>query len=255
MKGPDWLHAVLENYESRSDPHSEIIVSDSVNAAAKDKPAVEGDERTVLLAEWSAFRFYERPNEDSCRQTYFAPLHVRTRENGSEDRSPDIEYLDATILAYWKRRAHEVTNPAMKARYADLVLDFGWKFGTAKRDAECARLAIDAYLKAAAEGRATQSIEGMQWLQRAIRIASGVHDSDRLRQSVDALIAYDEAVLNTAHVGVWIVPFDALYGRKNLITDEQEQHIVERLEAVLKRLTAHGSSEFDPFGVRSAGRR
>ena len=87
------------------------------------------------------------------KKAYGAPISAQwrssTRDDGGVVRSPDIESLDHETLEHWRGRAKTAKNPMMRARYADLVWDFGKLLGDAKRDYQCALIAIESYLEAA----------------------------------------------------------------------------------------------------------
>lgn len=57
-----------------------------------------------------------------------------TCDDGGVVRSPDFESLDDEALEHWRERSKTAKNPMMRARYADLMWDFGKLLGDAKRD-------------------------------------------------------------------------------------------------------------------------
>jgi hypothetical protein len=65
---------------------------------------------------------------------------------------------------------------------------------------------------------------------------------------------YDE-VARPQKAGVWIFPFDTLYGKKNLLTPEQETKIITDLESMLARTSSGKPEEFDPHGAQAAAER
>jgi Domain of unknown function (DUF4209) len=198
----------------------------------------------------------ERPSEDSLWGTYFAPMATATRKDGTELRVPDINDLDADVIAHWEKRAMSVQNPVMCARYADLVWDFARVITKGRRQYEFAQTAIDAYLEATDKKRYTMDIEAVGWLRRALDLSLSIGDQERSRQVAESMFAFYDRVADPHHIGVWIFPFDFLYGKKDLLTPAQEGRIVADLETMLARTSGKGKSEeFDPWGSQAAAER
>jgi hypothetical protein len=65
---------------------------------------------------------------------------------------------------------------------------------------------------------------------------------------------YDK-VVEPRHVGVWIIPFDLLYGKKEALTPEQESRIIADLEKMLARTSGGKPEEFNPHGAQAAAER
>jgi hypothetical protein len=245
-------------FENKTEPLNEVQIADALRLARKDQGDLSDEDWKGYLAEHSAFFFMERPKEDSLWKTYFAPMFTGMREGGAEEHSPDIKDLDADTAAHWENRAKSVANPVMRARYADLVWDLQKPItkGKRRRQHQYALIAIDAYLEATEKRLYTMDIEAVGWLRRALDLSLKLKDAERTKRVVDSMLTFNERVAEPRHVGVWIFPFDFLYGRKGVVTPEQEARIVADLEAMLARTSGAGKQEeFDPFGAEAAADR
>jgi lysyl-tRNA synthetase class 1 len=256
MKIPDWVQQVLSRFEEATEPHMEVELSDALRNAINGYPNLSAEDFKGFQAEWAAFLFHERPDKDSVWNTYFAPMMTVPRQDGTEFRSPDIKDLDAEVVAFWEGRARSVQNPVMRARYADLVWDLKRAITNERPSHEYAQIAIDAYLDATEKRRYTMDIDGVGWLRRALDLSLSLNDHARTARVVATIFEFYGAVAKPQRAGVWVFPFDALYGRKDLLTPGQESKIIADLETMLAKTSGEGSpEEFDPFGAQAAAER
>ena len=79
--------------------------------------------------------------------TYFGPTTSGQREGGTPAHFPDIASADIQTLAHWIDRARELSQPTLKARYADVAWEMAPLVTGGRRDPELARIAIDAYYR------------------------------------------------------------------------------------------------------------
>lgn len=256
MKLPDWLRQTLATFEQTAEAHNEAQIGDAVNRAVRNQTEMSDEERVAAAAEAVAFFFYERPDEDSVWGTYFAPMMTATKQDGTPFYSPDIADLDERVVSHWEARATSVQDPVMKARYADLVWDLKKVITRKPPSPEYARMAIDAYVEATQKALYPMDIEGVQWLQRALSLSLKIRDRHRKDKVVEFMFEFYDRVANPRHIGVWIFLFDTLYGRKDLITPEQEARIISNLETMLNATSAPSTpAEFNPFGAEAAAER
>lgn len=256
MRIPDWVRQVLSGFGDRTTPHNEVQIADALDAVRKDKGNLSDEDWKGFLAERSAFMFIERADEGSAWGTYFAPMAVFTKDDGTELRVPEVEELDADVVAWWEQRAKSVSNPLMRARYADLVWDLDRIITKRRRQYQYAQVAIDAYITAAEQQFYTMDIEGLGWLRRALNLSLSIDDKERQRQVVNSIFALYDKVLDPHHIGVWVFPFDCLYDKEGLLTPEQEARLITDLETMLARTSGgERAEEFDPFGAEAAAER
>jgi hypothetical protein len=139
----------------------------------------------------------------------------------------------------------------MRARYADAVWDLKQAITNERPSHEFAQMAIDAYLVASRERLYTMEIEGVNRLKRALSLSLSIRDTERTKLVVARMFEFYDAVASPQKAGVWIFPFDALYGRKELLTSEQETKIITDLESMLTRTSSGKPEEFDPHGAQA----
>jgi hypothetical protein len=252
----DWVQNVLSGFEDRVEPHNEVQIADALDAARRGRGDLGDEEWKGYVTERSAFLFMERPDEDSLWNTYFAPMFTGTQTDGKEVRVPDVEEFDPDVIAHWKARAKSVRDPVMRARYADLVWDLERVVTKERRQYEYAGIAVDAYVESTTKRLYPMDIEGVGWLKRALNLSLSIGDKGRQKQVIHLMFALYGEVVDPRHIGVWIFPFDCLYGRRGLLTPEQEARIVTDLEKMLARTSGRDKpEEFDPFGAQAAAER
>jgi polyhydroxyalkanoate synthesis regulator phasin len=252
---PPWIQEVLERFDSKTEPHNEVDIAQSLSGERAKHGHLSTEEWKAFLSEHSVFFFMESREGTSAWGTYFAPM-VEWTQGETTFRNPDIAQLDAETITYWGERAAAITNPVMKARYADAAWDFAKVIANSKPNYECALMAIDGYVEATNRHFYTMEIEAVQWLVRALHLARSVGDLHRVKKVVDEMFDFYQMSLDPGHAGVWTFLFDNLYEEKKLISTSQEAKIISDLEAMLARLTVVGEpNEFDPYGAQAAAER
>jgi Domain of unknown function (DUF4209) len=100
------------------------------------------------------------------------------------------------------------------------------------------------------------TISGVQMLARAVQLARSINARDLATEAASEMISFCARHGDPAHAGIWLAPFDTLYGQKDLLTSEQENNIINDLEAMLGRTSsAENGKDFNPFGAQSAAER
>lgn len=261
MKIPEWVQTVVSSFEHRTEPpYIACEIADRLIGVRKSQGNLSDEDWKGFLAEWSAFFFLERRREDSVWGTHFAPWSSATKDDGTDFFSPDIKDLGADTVAHWEERAKSCANPLMQARYSDLVWDLKRAITGQKATPDCARTAIDSYLKAADEKLYPMEVVGIQWLGRALDLSLSINDPERTRRVVEFMFEFYDRVAQLQFMGTWIFLFDNLYGQK-FVSSEQESRIVANLEAMLSKTSDTTASEtgvhatLDPWGAQAAAER
>jgi Domain of unknown function (DUF4209) len=254
---PDWVEEVLSSFEKKTEAHSELQIVDALDSARKAYGDLSDEDFKGYVAERSPFFFRGHPDEDSVWSTFFGPMAILTRNDGTEERRPDIKELDNEVVAHWEGQARSATDPVMRARYADVVWDLKRAITNERPSHEFAQIAVDAYLLATQKRLYTMGIEAVQWLKRALSLTLSIRDTGRTKAVVALIFEFYDQVAVPQKAGIWIFPFDALYGRKDLLSAEQEAKIISDLEAMLARtsLGKDRPEEFDPHGAQAAAER
>jgi hypothetical protein len=256
MMIPDWVQQVVQRYEKQTTPHNEVQIADAIRTARGQYGNLSDEDWKGFLAEDAVFLFHEHRDRNSVWGTYFGPMMTMTREDGKELRSPDIQDLDAEVVAHWELRTKEVKNPVMRARYADAVWDLKNAITGQRPSHEYAQVAIDSYLEAAEQGLYTIEIEGIQWVLRALDLSLSLKDKDRIKSVVDFMFRLYDRVAQARYIGTWVFLFDNLYDKDEWLTDEQQKRIVTTLEEMLAVTSnPENNEQFDPWGAQAAAQR
>ncbi|OFW17766.1 MAG: hypothetical protein A3H27_05855 [Acidobacteria bacterium RIFCSPLOWO2_02_FULL_59_13] len=256
MRIPEFVQAVLTQFEGESRPFNEAEVYDALRNARKAQGDLSQEDFEGLRAEAAAFFFYERRDRDSPWGTYFAPTFTGTRNDGIVVHHPDIKDLNADVVHHWEDRAKASKNPVLRARYADLVWDLKQAITSQRPDVEYARMAIDSYVEATVHHFYTSEVEGIQWVERALDLARSISDQKRVKQVVDFMFEFYDRIANPQYAGRWLFLFDNLYGKKGLIAADQEERIIANLEDMLAKVSNEvDEGSFNPHNVEAAGKR
>ncbi len=138
---PEELVPVFSELQERSAPFAEYDVSDAVwsfSEALKAKGIAIPDACTW---ERMAFDYEEYPDDEATAGRYFGELIA----SKSGTLWPNPNSITPQILDYWTARSREAKHPLLRARYADLVWDFGARISGRKREVGSAQTAIDSY--------------------------------------------------------------------------------------------------------------
>lgn len=191
------------------------------------------EDQQIIAAEIAAWELRGQRTALSPWGTYYHPLQTGTNDDGTVIFRPDIQALGDEALTRWEEHSN-LTNPFLRARYADLRWDLTHKVRqSAKRDFIAGQIAIDAYLEQASSPTyGMPDIEAASALERALQIASELNDSKRIDKiSISLLQLANAAALE--HIGVWTTAPRCFLGNRKIGRDRLEQ-LIEELERRLK---------------------
>jgi hypothetical protein len=256
MKIPDWVQNVLDGYEVSSAAFMEIQIGSALGAGARAHENMPEEDKKGYLAEAAVFSFSERREKDTVWGTYFAPMTRWTQPDGTEFRWPDVADLDAATIEHWQSRAKAATNSVMRSRYADAVWDLTTTIIGEHPSYEFAQVAIDAYIGATEKALYSMSINGIQWLGRALDLSLSIRDEDRIRHVIESMFMLYDKVSEAQYIGTWTFLFDNLYDNETLLSEKQRGCIIAHLESMLAITTNREElGGFDPFGAEAAAER
>lgn len=224
LETPDWVSAVLDEFESFAF-FEEPDLTGRLFAATKKAEAPSAPEQKAANAECWAFAFHpEDSGETSCWKTHFGPQFTQ-----GDYRAPDIAWVDVPILEYWKRRMNQARHPLLRARYADLVWDLSKAACAAKPPIEAARAAIDAYVACGPLANSKSAVAGSDRLQRGLQLALQIGDGARSEQARDAIL---ELFTRVNETWGWVTVFDTFEEQgKVKLTQAQRDAVIAGLEA------------------------
>ena len=195
-----------------------------------------------LLYEQTAFSLIETWQPDKSTPgwegLHYEPiLSYVNSKTGKLISDPDIKDITPKMINYWEKRSDEVKNPILQYRYAGLVWDFSPKIKHKKPNITLAQRFIDSAIQQAKQDKKSSHIQ--QKLERALRLAVYLKQTDRILYLRDTLIKYEKTHSEDEKLGTWGYSFDLLIGDKKLsqkipLEKEQEQHIIKELERRLK---------------------
>jgi hypothetical protein len=196
-------------------------------------------ERRVLDIEIAGWELRPNGGQRSKWGTYFHPLLLGNREDGSQIYHPDLAELDGEAISQWSERLQLVTNPFLKARYADLLWDLAHIIQpSSKRDFKSGRAAVDAYTEQASALEQVSDIEAAMALERAFRIAMELNDVARTDQVAGRLLLLGSRAPLGA-IGVWSMPTRCLLDNRKVagprhdqLTAELERRLEEAAQAI-----------------------
>jgi lysyl-tRNA synthetase class 1 len=165
---------------------------------------------------------------------------------------PDIPSANAAVVAYWASRARSTSHPILKARYADLVWDFGRLITGQKSDVRMARTAIDAYLHTLRQ--ATLAPEHFGVAARACDLAIQISDVELIDCARGLMLKLHKEEM-AQHGTRWFA-YDYLISRRQSgLTDAQRLGLIADLEQTLAERATIDGPFFDHHEVASAAER
>ncbi len=231
----------------------EDTVSKGIRSVLSENKVEKSD--VIQISELLAFEF--RENVDVSTNpwgTYLRSLYVLT----NSEEYPSINDLTPEMVEYYEQRAVDVKHPVLKTRYANLVWEFSRRIAGKKPNIEFARMIIDGNLEIPAlitDGNDTDSLIAKilvpKKLNRALTLSISINDQDRIRKSVEAMIAYEDRIAEDDKQATWGFSFDNLMaGQKDVLTREEKEKLVNDHEKRLERITTEGG-EKDHWGVEN----
>ncbi len=234
------LRDLLGKFDASTDPLEE---RDVLNAISGLEGELKGSALLEeLKVEGLAFSFYERrPGRGTPGESYFAP-------------TPN---LNEGIIRYWEVRAQTAKNPVLRARYADLIWEFGRQVIKDQPMHMFAQIAIDSYVEIARGERHKSDIHTIWKLERALSLALSIRDNARAEQVAEAMIWHENHAAEENKLGTWGFSFDTLIqGKKGLLSPAQENAIIAALEKHLeKAVESTEKHKVDPWAAEHSAVR
>lgn len=249
---PEPLRKVIERFDERPDDFDEFDVACELEKAAKELGPLEDAALKVYRAEMNAFQFYASEHgETTMWGTHFGPIFMTELPDGTPH--PPVTAVDHATLEHWEHRRDEAKHPVLRARYADLLWDLRRPATGARRDPGDARAAIRSYIEAADRAMEATVRENTHRLERALDLAIRIGDKGLVGTVRDAMFGFYERIGGPGDEGTsgWL--FDRLYTSKKVpLTAEQEQRLIDELEAGLTEFTSGDDpARLHPFGAEA----
>jgi len=222
----------LEKFSNVSEHEIESELTQLRITDAQDDPCNE------WIYEVMAFSFYENcKNQKTGWGTYFGPKMILQTDDGRTIESPSFQLISKNVITYWDTRAKLTSNPFLKARYAGLVWDFSEKVTGKKPRYSVAVEYCEALLEIAENKIHKYSKNIIQKLERALSIATSLRNQKLVESTKQTILSYEDCVAEDSKPGLWGFSFDLLISAGKVhISEEEEEEIIETLEARLQRL-------------------
>lgn len=236
------LAQILKGLEGQTSAFSYGAVTSTFKEAI-DMVSFVGVDQDHLQAEHLAFSF--RGQVDGTRgDAYFGPAIWGERADGSVEEVPSRAWVTEAILSYWAERADATANPALKARYADLVWDLSQMVGGRRREIRFAHTAIDASIEAVRGGLFEDAMTSICLLKRALDLSISIRDTARTRLVAQSIVDLEDLVSVDHLCGLWGFAFDALVNLKIFpLRDTVRDKLLADLEGRLDRFAQSGTPD------------
>jgi lysyl-tRNA synthetase class 1 len=253
---PPSIETVISGFERAQAP---FTVFDVQHALSNARAALENPTESENLGAWAevlAFSLAESRMQASPWGTYFAPMGTATDRDGNTIYFPEIKGADPQVVGHWAHRAHTTTQPVLQGRYADLVWDLCMVIAGTRRDPELARLAMDAYLRAAEPTVLADAFDRFGAAIRALDLAIMIHDAERIERARAMLLQLHHETMASHEGPLWLT-FDRLIEEKNAgVTDAERQQLVDSLESLVTHFGDTSTPKaFDAHVLEDTARR
>ena len=150
------------------------------------------------------------------------------------------------------KRANDVVNPILKARYSGLVCDFKYNC-----DGNIRTVHIQSIIDLIVGNYHKYPIIGVNKLQRALQFAIQSKNAETIEKVKSIIPDYETKVAKEYQAGIWGRIFLLMFENINHFSNEERAGYVNRLEQRLNNLTSKnidgkGNDRFDPFVIEEA---
>jgi hypothetical protein len=265
---------VLRRADAELPRLDEVSFSGAIRAAAPDAKGIPESERRGAFSEWAAWNFM-RPHgvTDTQREPwgiYWTPVFGAVTQDGRNIHNPDVDEIEDETLSHWISRARTAVHPAIKARYADLAWEIGRyrKRGAKERGSgkppvttdipfTLAQTAIDGYLDAVERDLVERDFTAWMFLDRAIGLSITLKDKNRTASGKNALFSFYRKKATDGAQFSWARLHDVTdaHAKALLLTESEENEVLQSLEEALAKHSRFGSPDFDPHQAADAADR
>lgn len=190
-------------------------------------------------AELHAFRFREPRRSKSTRhKRYFAPLYSGHGEDPNTEEFPSLSMLSKEVMDYWSHRAVTTRHPVLAARYAGLVVDLSSRITGKRPDYKLQLYYIEKLLETIEIALYKVPIYATDTLARAFSLSVLLNNKQLLTRCKKVVFQLEKDIGEDEQPGCWTFLYEMLLeGKKKLVTIEEENEIINRLENRLTRVS------------------
>jgi Domain of unknown function (DUF4209) len=229
----DYVVSWLNEDEDSADPVELYIVSSRILIRLKERQANQAQIDEIFRA-LAPLEFQVQHAEKNPWDCHFAPKFVAGTDN---DEYPNLAMLTAANVDEWAELAEKLTQPLIRARFADAVWELGKRLGSRRKDLyRFGLLASEMYLDSAEKCK--HPWELLNFATRAIQLGMKLGDKAIAEGGFEFMMKYADSV-ELSHYGLWSAPFDRLLGMSAL-SDAQRQLILKQYEERFNETVATG---------------
>src|SRR5579859_4699324 len=185
MPLPEYVQTWLTGFDESPEPVDCSMISLILYTRLVERQTPPDGVKAIFRA-LAPLEFHIRPRGGSPWDSYFAPKHDGTNPTGVDPDYPNLAELDAAAVDEWAALADHLTNPVLKARFADAVWELAKRLAPARRDRyRFAVMAIESYLMASQESRYGNPALQLEPMARAVSLAHSINYEDLTRRSVE----------------------------------------------------------------------
>jgi hypothetical protein len=201
-------------------------------------------EKSELVAFMLTDGFYDK---DSRWGLYYGPRYVY--QNDKE--YPSLSDITKDTFEYWRSRTKQVSNPVLKSRYCDLMIEFSEKLGE-KFDHTLYKDVIENNLLIYSKKIYDNDLYISNRLKRTFKLALKIKDSDNIIKAIKVIIEFERSIDDDL-IGVWGLAADLLLLNKNkYLSDEDKEDIIDLLETRVKRISSKDPEKINSDALEKA---
>lgn len=255
---PQTISALFSAHEAEVRPIAEIELQAALRRALESAGDMSREARRGAWAEVAAFHFVPAEGEDrSPWGKYFKPIRSGVNKEGQTVHSPNADDIDPPVLEYWEMRASTCPHPLLKARYADLLWEFGQGAAGAQNQVHFAWLAIDSYLDTVLQYLIEHEPQAWRFLERAFQLAISIGDRARVQRSKAALFAFLREQQRRNQLSMWwkADQIAIAHGDIELSAGETQELLVGLEAALARHSNIEDRERYDPWQALEAADR
>jgi hypothetical protein len=255
---PESISALLMSHEAEIRPVAEIELQAALRRALTSAGEMSREAKRGAWAEVAAFHFVPAEGDDrSPWGKYFKPIKSGFNKEGKAVHSPNADDIDTPVLEYWEMRASTSPHPLLKARYADLLWEFGQEAAGTQNHVHFAWLAIDSYLDTVLQYLIEHEPQAWRFLDRAFQLAVSIGDRNRVQRAKSALFAFLREQQRRNQLSMWWRADEIAVAHGDIgLTATETQELLVSLESALARHSDPEDRErYDPWQALEAADR
>ena len=231
---PTLFRDVLLSFDQQ--PHKPLLEYEIYNLIQKKIPEGYGELSIEEKAELIAFRYLEPNRTKHIRPGfYFQPYSVTPNEDGTVKEFPSVEMVTSDTIAYWKQRLEQCLHPVIVARYAGLIYDLSSHVTNKNASFSIIKKYIEALLNLIDEKLYKVPLYAIDKASRALKVSVAMNNSELIGKCRDTILKLEDEISIPDKPGLWGFSYDLLVdGKKKLVSESEENLIVQKLEGRLK---------------------